>query len=96
MGKAGSQILDYETIWKNGVYRCKAIALGWLNGKHPELSEGKVNRTVCFKYKGDRCWYSMTIKIQSCDGFFVYLLKGLYSSHYMRYCGMGDARKYNK
>ena len=93
--KAGSQILDYETIWQAGVYRCNAKALGWLNGKHPKIADGKVNRTVCFISNGDKCWYSTWIKIQNCDGFYVYWLRAFYSIQYMRYCGFGDAGKLN-
>eukprot|EP00112_Aurelia_sp_Birch-Aquarium-sp1_P009532 Seg2086.2 transcript_id=Seg2086.2/GoldUCD/mRNA.D3Y31 product="Pancreatic secretory granule membrane major glycoprotein GP2" protein_id=Seg2086.2/GoldUCD/D3Y31 len=92
-GNAGTQMIDYEPLWQSGVYRCKALALGWLSGKHPNESEGKVSRTVCFSYNGNKCWHPTTIKVKNCGNFYVYWLKGRYrlpESRYMRYCGAGD------
>ena len=96
MGDAGDKLAEYELKWNNGIYRCTSRAHGWLNGDLPSQSEGKVLRTVCFTYNGNKCWRRTKTKIRNCGNFYVYLLDGL--SHYrysdnLRYCGINDTGK---
>ncbi|XP_072894514.1 uncharacterized protein [Hemitrygon akajei] len=56
-------------------YKCSGTSPGWLNGSHPSVGEGEVNRTVCFSYWGNNCSTKRTIKIKNCGAFFVYWLK---------------------
>lgn len=90
---AGDMLVPHEPRWQSRVYRCQAIAYGWLNGKHPTQAEGKVFRKACFAYNGDSCWHTTDIKVQNCGSFYVYLLDGLAYyrySDYLRYCGVGE------
>ena len=92
-GDAGDMMAQHEVRWDTSTYRCGSLAHGWLNGKLPNPSEGKVYRTVCFTHNGNSCWWSTKIKVKNCGNFFVYLLHGF--SHfwyggYLRYCGVGE------
>ncbi|KAK2572582.1 Uromodulin [Acropora cervicornis] len=72
--------------------RCGAEVGGWLNGPHPSVKEGEVNRTVCFQYGESCCLWRTTVKVRNCGKFFVYSLKrdvrGVYRKY--RYCGNGE------
>ena len=69
-------------------YFCGTVCTGWLNGKHPTVHEGVVNRHVCFNQWGDCCRWRISIRIRNCGGFYVYELKAV-PSYYCpaRYCG---------
>ena len=71
-------------------YRCGTYYPGWLNGSHPTVNEGAVQRRVCFSYYvyGDCCFLSTYIRVRNCGGFYVYQLKPLTLCH-SRYCGNG-------
>ena len=73
------------------VYRCCGTYIpGWLNGSHPTVNEGAVQRRVCFSYYvyGDCCSLSTYIRVRNCGGFYVYQLKPLTVCN-SRYCGNG-------
>ena len=75
-------------------YRCGTYYPGWLNGSHPTVNEGAVQRRVCFSYYvygGDCCSLSTYIRVRNCGGFFVYQLKPLTVCN-SRYCGYMDHR----
>ena len=74
-------------------YRCGTYFPGWLNGSHPTVNEGAVQRRVCFSYYvyGDCCSLSTYIRVRNCGGFFVYQLKPLTVCN-SRYCGYMDHR----
>ncbi|XP_062895885.1 uromodulin-like isoform X1 [Mobula hypostoma] len=55
--------------------KCSGTSPGWLNGHHPSVGEGEVNRTVCFSWEQNNCDRNRTIKIKNCGDFFVYWLK---------------------
>ena len=57
---------------------------GWLNGSHPAVADGAVQRKVCFT---DYCKISVFISVRNCGAFYVYKLRPL--SVNLRYCGNG-------
>ncbi|XP_068747696.1 uncharacterized protein [Montipora capricornis] len=55
---------------------CDTSYRGWLTGSHPTVSDGIVNRKVCFAHtSSSRCPYSTYIKVRNCGKFYVYKLK---------------------
>ena len=70
--------------------RCGTHAPGWLNGTHPQLQEGQVNRTVCYHWSSRCCNWQNNIKVRSCGDFYVYKL--IKPPHcWLRYCGDNNA-----
>ncbi|XP_068103344.1 uromodulin-like [Hyperolius riggenbachi] len=69
-------------------YSCGTEKPMWMNGSHPSLSDGIVNRTACASWNGDCCYWSNTISVKMCPGgFYVYKLEGTpYSRCYSAYC----------
>ena len=68
--------------------RCGTIAPGWMNGSHPTVADGQVNRTVCFHYNGNCCYWSSNIKMRNCSSYYVYYLSGTPNGQcHLRYCG---------
>ena len=84
-GAAGNQMAESCVE----VFRCGTYLPGWLNGSHPTVNEGAVQRRVCFRrYSGLCCYFSTYIRVRNCAGFYVYQLKPLTSIR-ARYCGNG-------
>ena len=83
-GAAGNQMA--ESCVDNSL--CGTYLPGWLNGSHPTVNEGAVQRRVCFRYYGDCCYFSTYIRVRNCGGFYIYQLKPLTFCH-SRYCGNG-------
>ncbi|XP_078062376.1 uromodulin-like [Mustelus asterias] len=54
---------------------CSTPRPGWLQGSHPTLEQGEVNRTVCFLKDEEMCEWKREIKIKNCSSYFVYELK---------------------
>ena len=70
--------------------RCGTHAPGWLNGSHPQLQEGQVNRKVCYHWSSRCCNWQNNIKVRSCGDFYVYnLIKPPHC--WLRYCGDNNA-----
>uniref|UniRef100_A0A8C5R9H8 Uromodulin n=1 Tax=Leptobrachium leishanense TaxID=445787 RepID=A0A8C5R9H8_9ANUR len=69
-------------------FSCGAIVPFWLNGKHPTIEEGIVNRTVCGTWRDNCCAVSTTISLKACPGkFYVYKLNRTpYPYYYQGYC----------
>ena len=84
-GAAGNQMADSCV---HDRYRCGTYVPGWLNGSHPTLNEGAVQRRVCFSYSSDCCSFVTYIRVRNCGRFYVYQLKPL-KECYVRYCGNG-------
>ena len=83
-GAAGNQMAE-SCVDKD---RCGTLYPGWLNGSHPTVNEGAVQRRVCFgDYSHDCCLLSIYIRVRNCGGFSVYQLKPLLCG--FRYCGNG-------
>ncbi|RDD39908.1 Neurogenic locus notch-like protein 1 [Trichoplax sp. H2] len=69
------------------VLRCQTLSTGWLNGTHPRVRDGVVNKTVCFNYNGNCCYMSNTIMVKNCISYFVYYLTPTMTcSPETRYC----------
>ena len=83
-GAAGNQMADSCV----DMYRCGSYHPGWLNGSHPTVKEGAVQRRVCFRYFSDCCSFVTYIRVRNCGRFYVYQLKPLTACS-VRYCGNG-------
>ena len=81
-GGAGKQMPD-KCVPKQ---QCGTHAPGWLNGSHPSVADGAVQRKVCFHWSSGCCQWSQDIRVRNCGGFYVYELPPTrYCS--LRYCG---------
>ncbi|XP_073481157.1 uromodulin-like isoform X1 [Aquarana catesbeiana] len=55
--------------------RCGTMAPMWLQGSHPGIDNGIVNRTACASWSGNCCMWSTLVQIKSCpDNYYVYKL----------------------
>ena len=68
------------------IYSCNTDSPGWLNGRHPTVTEGKVTRTVCFRWSASDCEYSTNIHVANCGSFYIYYFSGT-PRCWLRYCG---------
>ena len=84
-GAAGNQMAESCVV----VNRCGTYYPGWLNGSHPTVNEGVVQRTVCFRFIRFCCYFSTYIRVRNCGGFYVYELKPTKTFFNLRYCGNG-------
>ena len=87
-GGAGTQMA--EACRK--MYSCSTNSSGWLNGTHPTVAEGIVQRKVCFLQRVSQffngcCYYSKNISVRNCGAFYVYRLDPAGCDY--RYCGNG-------
>lgn len=89
-GGAGDKMPDYcvEKL------SCGTHAPGWLNTTHPSVADGIVETNVCFHWGSDCCYWSATIKVRNCGGFFVYLLNQTPYCN-LRYCGNKEKGRIN-
>ena len=69
-GAAGSKIA--ETPQGNSV--CGTHATGYMDGGHPDVSDGEVARTVYFDFNNDDQYKQTDIYIINCWSYFVYYL----------------------
>ena len=83
-GAAGNQMAESCVDMDH----CGTFYPGWLNGSHPTVNEGAVQRRVCFRYYSDCCSFWTYIRVRNCGGFYVYQLKPL-TKYNSRYCGNG-------
>ena len=81
-GKAGNQMAESCV----SSYRCSVYETGWLNGPHPSVADGPVQRRVCF-YWGKCCAWSTFISVRNCGEFYVYKIKPLKRCAW--FCGNG-------
>ena len=91
-GAAGDRMADKCVP----IGHCGTRNPGWLNGTHPTVSDGAVNRRVCYSdswYLPSKCClWSNNIRVRNCGDFFVYELQKP-PGCYFRYCGNGSAGK---
>ena len=87
-GAAGNQMAESCVV---DMFRCGTSSPGWLNGSHPTVNEGVVQRRVCFRFGPFCCYFSTYIRVRNCGGFYVYQLKPTRTTPfgYSRYCGNG-------
>jgi len=73
-GEAGTQLADERS--RPGWEVCGTSRVGWLEGKHPTLDEGAVNRTLCVTEISGHCGYSQIGQVNnlSCPGWRIRLL----------------------
>ncbi|PIO27589.1 hypothetical protein AB205_0159020, partial [Aquarana catesbeiana] len=58
--------------------RCQTDAPLWLNGQHPAIGDGIVDRTVCGHWLSSCCKFSGRIQIKACPGgYYVYGINGV-------------------
>ena len=89
-GAAGDRMPDKCVL----NFRCGTYNPVWLNGTHPTVAEGVVTRTVCYSDYRNRptcCYWSNTIKVKNCSGYYVYELHR--TDSYSRFCGNAGAGK---
>ena len=67
-------------------YRCGADWSGWLDGSHPTVEDGEVQRTVCFSDRSTGCQYIKEISVKNCGSHFIYKLQKPATCN-SRYCG---------
>lgn len=67
-------------------YACGTDAAGWLNGVHPGVDDGIVEREVCFSFIDDTCAFSTNVNVVDCGDFYLYELPEAPASA-LRYCG---------
>ena len=75
------------------IAKCNTFAPGWLNGAHPEVTDGIVTRQVCFSLGAGQCCvhgFETQIQVRNCSEYIVYYLHstpnpGSYFT--LRYCG---------
>ncbi|CAH3125439.1 unnamed protein product [Porites lobata] len=71
---------------------CGTLSPGWLNGKHPTVEEGVVERMVCFTNNDDCCFWYSEVRVRNCSDFIVYNFGEFPASQpfcSLRYCGVG-------
>ena len=88
-GDAGDRIPENQCVPK---LRCGSHAPGWLNGSHPAVREGAVQRKVCYHWGSNCCQWSNSVRVRNCGRFFVYELQPSPVCS-LRYCGKTHGRK---
>jgi len=68
-------------------FDCGTGAGGWLNGVHPTVADGVVQREACFSFAGSTCFGGgVTIDVVHCGSHFLYNLAAT-PLNCLRYCG---------
>ncbi|KAM5151610.1 uncharacterized protein ACMZJ9_009835 [Mantella aurantiaca] len=71
-------------------YSCGTYIPIWMNGSHPAVSDGVVNRTACSNWYSGCCTEPFNISVRMCpEGFYVYKLQGTPGCNYA-YCTESD------
>ena len=66
-------------------FRCGTVYSGWLDGAHPTVKDGEVQRKVCFSDRSTGCKFSMVIFVKNCGSHYIYKLHPPICIS--RYCG---------
>lgn len=72
--KEGCNKMDSEIV----LHRCGSDFHGYMEGKHPTVNEGYVERVICFQdsqYPCE-CRYTTKVGVQNCSSFYVYHITG--------------------
>ena len=86
-GAAGNRMPDKCVLR----WRCGSEHPGWLNGTHPTVAEGVVERRVCFSEQKSCCLQDEIVKVKNCSSYYVYELQWVHFN--LRYCGNAGAGK---
>lgn len=89
-GRAGT-VMPTKCVPK---MHCGALSPGWLNGKHPTVGEGVVERMICFTKDDDCCYWYSQVLVRNCSEFIVYRFGQFPTAQHfcsLRYCGAGRA-----
>ena len=70
MGAAGTKMPTTRVP----AYRCGTDWPGWLDGAHPTVEDGEVQRTVCFSGRSTGCRYTQIFFVKNCGSYFIYKL----------------------
>ena len=55
-------------------YRCGTNWSGWLDGAHPTVEDGEIQRKVCFSDRSQDCRHLAKIFVKNCGSYFIYKL----------------------
>ena len=91
-GAAGDRMPDKCVL----LWSCGTQHPGWLNGTHPTVADGMVERKVCFSRRNFCCSWSQKITVRNCSGHYVYKLNTtaqIRAGRRLRYCGNAGAGK---
>ena len=85
-----------RTERRNVSKECCTYSPGYLDGDHPEVKQGKVDRDVCFFSEEDpkECVMIKSIKVVNCREFYLYYLSDV--DGFERYCTLADDGHENK
>ena len=67
--------------------KCGTDFPGWLNGIHPTVGDGEVDRKVCFHAFSNCCNDRKRIRVKRGSSYYVYKLDGTLAGCNQRYCG---------
>ena len=67
--------------------KCLTVVTGFLNGLHPLIEDGIVDREACFHGYSNCCYRKVKIHVRRCDGFYVYYLNPS-PAGLLRYCAI--------
>ena len=67
--------------------KCLTVVTGFLNGLHPLIEDGIVDREACFHGHSNCCHRKVKIHVRRCDGFYVYYLNPSLAGLF-RYCAI--------
>ena len=93
MGKAGNQMQDH---CPTATQHCQTNLASWLDGTHPRVLDGEVERKLCFRTNslevvaGSCCWLSSAVKVKNCGNqYYVYKMGPTWfsQSFCFRFCG---------
>ncbi|XP_044129853.1 uromodulin-like [Bufo gargarizans] len=82
VGSGGDRLADFCP----SVGSCYTRYPMWMNGTHPDPSDGIVNRTVCANYYGYCCYWTSDVKIKACPGGFYVYKFSTPPEYYSGYC----------
>ena len=69
-GEAGTKLVDSKV----GEKHCGTGASGWMDGGHPTVAEGEVERTVYFRWSSQLHNWTASVKVLNCKTHYVYHL----------------------
>ena len=81
VGAAGTKMPTTRVL----AFRCGTVRSGWLEGAHPTVEDGEVQRKVCFSDRSTGCEDSKNIFVKKCGSYFIYKLYP--PTCFARYCG---------